>query len=115
VAVIDIDASRLPQPAETERWSSEEWTRALRHDPADPLYNPNLRQLLHVSFKIAAKMGRRYLDMLERYEDTVAQNVTENLFERHIAPVFLGREITGRSAGPKAEMHEASSVSRMGR
>lgn len=114
-AVIDIDANRLPQPAETERWSSEEWTRALRHDPADPLYNSNLRQLLHVSFKIAAKMGRRYLDMLDRYEDAVAQNVTENLFERHIAPVFLGREITGRSAGPKAGMHEASSVSRMGR
>jgi hypothetical protein len=110
-AVIEIDAGKLPQPAEAERWSAEQWTRALRHDQSDPLYNPHLRQLMHVGFKIAAKMGRRYLDMLERHEDTVAENVTHNLFARHIAPVFLGREIAGRSSAATAEAPEVSALS----
>jgi hypothetical protein len=45
---------------------------------------------MHVGFKIAAKMGPRYTAMLEQHEDVVAENVTRNLFERHIRPVFLG-------------------------
>jgi hypothetical protein len=36
-------------------------------------------------------MGPRYLNLLEANEAIIAKNVTENLFERHIAPVFLGR------------------------
>jgi hypothetical protein len=36
-------------------------------------------------------MGPRYLELLEANEDIIAKNVTENLFVRHIAPVFLGR------------------------
>jgi hypothetical protein len=51
--------------------------------------------LLHVGFKIAAKMGSRYIDALEEHEDVVAQNVTTNLWDRHIRPVFLGQEIGG--------------------
>ncbi len=38
---------------------------------------PSFRQLLHVGFKIAAKMGPRYLEALEANEDVVAQNVTD--------------------------------------
>jgi hypothetical protein len=49
--------------------------------------------LLHVGFKVAAKMGRRYLDLLEANESVIAKNVTENLYNRHIAPVFLGRNV----------------------
>jgi len=88
--VIDIDPARLPAPAEVTHWSSEQFVEALRHDPANPAYNPSLRQLLHVGFKVAAKMGRRYLDLLEANEAVIAKNVTENLYKRHIAPVFLG-------------------------
>jgi tagaturonate epimerase len=44
-----------------------------------------------VGFKVAAKMGRRYLDLLETNEAIIARNVTENLYARHIAPVFLGK------------------------
>ena len=90
-AVIDIDAGRLPSPEEAQRWRSDEWTGALRHDPSSKEYNSSLRQLMHVGFKVAAKMGRRYTDMLEAHEERVAENVTRNLFERHIRPVFLGR------------------------
>jgi hypothetical protein len=34
-------------------------------------------------------MGRRYLDALEKYEETIAEQVTTNIFDRHIRPLFL--------------------------
>jgi len=88
--VIDIDPAKLPLPHEVAVWSSAQYTSALRHDPKSPAYNRSLRQLLHVGFKVAAKMGHRYLDLLESNETIIARNVTENLFKRHITPVFLG-------------------------
>lgn len=87
--VIDIDRNALPSVEEVNGWSSEQYVRALRHVQSDPLFNPSLRQLLHVGFKVAAKMGSRYTDALEANEATVARNVTENLLERHIRPLFL--------------------------
>jgi hypothetical protein len=48
-----------------------------------------LRQLLHVGYKIAAKMGDRYLNALKQNEKFVSKNVTENLFERHLKPLFI--------------------------
>ena len=89
--VIDIDVARLPTIEEVNAWTSEQYTSALRHVESDPAYNPSLRQLLHVGFKVAAKLGPRYLNLLEANEAVIAKNVTENLFDRHIAPVFLGR------------------------
>ena len=97
-AVIDIHPVKLPAPEAVTRWTSEQYTAALRHDPRLSAYNPSFRQLLHVGFKIAAKMGRRYLDLLEANEFVIAQNVTENLYARHIAPVFLGRQQEGKPA-----------------
>ena len=88
-AVIDIDPSRLPAPGEVDAWNAEEYAAALRHDPSNPAFNPHFRQLLHVGYKIAAKMGPRYLEMLAACRDSVARNVTANLFERHIKPLFL--------------------------
>ncbi|MDR3773045.1 MAG: tagaturonate epimerase family protein [Terracidiphilus sp.] len=88
--VIDIDSTQLPAPAEVTRWSSAQFTGALRHNPNWPAYNPSFRQLLHVGFKVAAKLGPRYLDLLELNREIIAKNVTENLYARHIAPVFLG-------------------------
>jgi hypothetical protein len=88
--VIDIDRAKLPLPQEVEGWSSAQYTGALRHDPHSAEYNSSLRQLLHVGFKVAAKMGERYLALLEANEAVIARNVTENLYARHIAPVFLG-------------------------
>ena len=89
--VIDIDASKLPTADEVNGWTGAEYAAALRHDQKNPAYNPSFRQLLHVGFKIAAKMGPKYINALEANEDVVAQNVTANLWERHIKPVFLGQ------------------------
>jgi hypothetical protein len=88
--VIDIDPNKLPRPEEVNGWTSEQYTSALRHDQSNKAYNPSFRQLLHVGFKVAAKMGDRYLKALEANENVVARNVTTNLFERHIKPLFLG-------------------------
>jgi hypothetical protein len=88
--VIDIDPTKLPKPEEVNGWTSAQYTSALRHEQSDKAYNPSFRQLLHVGFKVAAKMGDRYLKALEANEEVVARNVTTNLFERHIKPVFLG-------------------------
>jgi hypothetical protein len=95
--VIDIDSTKLPAPSKVLGWTSEQFTSALRHVPGGSGYNSSLRQLLHVGFKVAAKMGPRYLGLLEANEDVIAKNVTENLFDRHIAPVFLGRKANLRN------------------
>jgi hypothetical protein len=88
-AVIDIDRGKLPSRETVDRWTSEQFVSALRHVPGDPAFNPHLRQLLHVGYKVAAKLGRRYLDALEACEESVAKNVTENLYERHLKPLFV--------------------------
>lgn len=100
--VIDIDKAKLPSPDEVKGWSSEQYTGALRHIQNNPAYNSSLRQLLHVGFKVAAKMGRRYLDLLEANETVIARNVTENLYQRHIVPVFMGSNGQGQLAGQLA-------------
>lgn len=88
--VIDIDRAKLPSKEEVQEWTSDQFVNALRHNPRSAEYNPSLRQLLHVGYKVAAKMGDRYLDMLKACEATVAKNVTENLYERHLKPLFIG-------------------------
>jgi hypothetical protein len=88
--VIDIDPTKLPQPEEVNGWSSQQYASTLRHDGRNTAYNESFRQLLHVGFKVAAKMENRYLAALEANQEVVARNVTANLFERHIKPVFLG-------------------------
>lgn len=88
-SVIDIDYAKLPTPVRVAGWTSEQFTGAMRHDPANPLYDKGVRQLLHVGFKIAAKMGDRYLNMLDACEESISRNVTFNLYNRHISPLFI--------------------------
>jgi hypothetical protein len=88
-AVIDIDVSKLPTAAEFAALSSADVVATIRHDQANPAYNPSVRQLLHVGYKIAAQMGDRYFKLLDACEAIVAKNVTENLYRRHIRPLFV--------------------------
>jgi hypothetical protein len=88
--VIDIDRNKLPAVEVVGRWSGEEFADALRHNRNCDRYNPDFRQLLHVGYKIAAEMGIDYLNALEKYEKIISQNVTENIYERHIKPIFIG-------------------------
>ena len=88
--MIDIDPARLPPPDEARRWSAAEFAARLRHDQACPAYNPHLRQLIHVGYKIAAEMGDRYTDLLAASRDVIAASVTANVLDRHLRPLFLG-------------------------
>ncbi len=88
-SVIDINYAKLPSPETVDTWTSQQYASALRHDQTNPDFDANLRQLLHVGFKIAAKMGDKYLSLLEEFEPFIARNVTTNLFVRHIKPLFL--------------------------
>jgi hypothetical protein len=87
--VIDIKREALPTADVVAGWTSEQFTGALRHDQKNPLFNASLRQLLHVSFKLAAKKGDTYLDLLKANEEIVGRNVTENLYHRHLRPLFF--------------------------
>jgi hypothetical protein len=87
--VIDIDREKLPTAQEVDKWDGERFASALRHDQSCEQYNLNFRQLLHVAYKIAAEMGARFSDALDKYEDIIAQNVTENIYERHIRKLFM--------------------------
>jgi hypothetical protein len=89
ISVIDIDRSNLPSPQVVNGWTAEQYACALHHHQDGKLYNPDLRQLLHVSFKVAAKLGQRFLDAVTANKDIIAPRVTANLFERHIRPVFI--------------------------
>jgi tagaturonate epimerase len=88
-AVIDIDRAQLPSPDEVDRWTSGEFVAALRHDPRCRQYNPSVRQLLHVGYKVAAQLGTRFTGALERHSAIIAENVTANLFDRHLRPIFI--------------------------
>ena len=86
--VIDIDAAALPSPEEVESWDAETYARTLRHNPSDPLYNPSFRQLIHVSYKIAAELGDEFYPALEKHTDVIGREITENLCDRHIRRLF---------------------------
>ncbi|QDU20393.1 tagaturonate epimerase family protein [Urbifossiella limnaea] len=87
--VIDIDSAKLPSTAVVAGWSGAEFVAALRHEPTNPAFNPHLRQLVHVGFKVAAKLGDKYLGLLRECEASVSRNVTGNLYDRHLKPLFV--------------------------
>ena len=88
-SVINIDKDLLPSSQEVNSWSGKQYANALRHNQSSPSYNLHLRQLLHVGYKVAAEMGDDYMNALDKYDETIAENVTENIYERHIKPVFM--------------------------
>jgi hypothetical protein len=81
----------LPPASVVKGWSTKQFTDALRHDQKNPALNPSFRQLLHVRFKVAAQKGGRYRNALEKDEAVIAKNVTENLFDWRIKPLFFGK------------------------
>ncbi|MDH7483762.1 MAG: tagaturonate epimerase family protein [Spirochaetales bacterium] len=89
-AVVSIDRTLLPLPDEVDQWTSEKLAMALRHDLGTSPMNPSMRQLMHVGYRMAAAMGQPFLDALARYREPIERNVTKNLLERHLIPLFDG-------------------------
>jgi hypothetical protein len=86
--VIDIDTAQLPSVDEVKGWSSEKYANTLRHIPGHPDYNSNFRQLIHVAYAVAAKMGDEYIDLLTKHADVVGSCVEENIYDRHLKRLF---------------------------
>jgi len=87
--VIDIDKNKLPTAEAIQQWDGQQYANALRHIEDHPQYNPNFRQLLHCGYKIAAEFGEKYYQALKDNKAVIAENVTENLYDRHIKHLFL--------------------------
>jgi hypothetical protein len=90
--VIRIDRTNLPSPAEAAAWSAEAFAATLRHDLSQPRFNPDFRQLVHVGYKVAAEMGEDFTRLLRRHALRVGENVTHNIYRRHIGPLFAGTD-----------------------
>jgi len=88
--VIKIDKAKLPSPADVGKWSADDYVKRLRHDQSCPEYDLNFRQLVHISFRVAAEMGDEWRAALDNAREIAGRCVTENLFDRHIKPLFLG-------------------------
>lgn len=87
-AVIGIQRERLPPPEADAAMDAAALVAALDHNPAQPMFNPDLRQLFHVADPIAADAGRDVLDALERYRDPIARRIAANIGDRHLRPLF---------------------------
>jgi hypothetical protein len=86
-SVVEIDRAELPAAADVASWDSATFISALGHEPGKPL-NRSFRQMLHVSFRIAAEKGRAYTDALDRNAAAVSARVKDNLLRKHIMPLF---------------------------
>jgi hypothetical protein len=86
--VIDINVSKLPSKSEVAGWPGKKYAGSLRHIQDNPDFNPNMRQLIHVAYKMAAIRMEEYFKLLETNEKTVTQCVFENMYDRHICRLF---------------------------
>lgn len=85
--VLSIEKIKLPAPEDF--FTGKEFAAALRHEPGSAAYNPHFRQLLHCSYKIASERGVQFFYFLERYRDKIEENVSDNLYRKHLKPIFL--------------------------
>lgn len=86
--VIDINITKLPSRDEVAKWNSKKFADSLRHVPGNKDFNPNMRQLIHVAYKLAALKMDEYYHLLETNEKTVSAAVYENIYNRHICRLF---------------------------
>ncbi len=90
--VVAIDVNRLPTVEQATQWTAQQWIEALRHQPKNPQFNPDLRQLLHIAYGLAAEQGATFFELLQTFRSSIEHHVTTNLFERHLKPLFVGKE-----------------------
>ena len=86
--VIDINVSSLPSEKVVLGWNNKKFADSLRHIPENRNYNPNMRQLIHVAYKLAAHRMEEYYRLLESNKEIVSQCVYDNIYDRHICRLF---------------------------
>jgi tagaturonate epimerase len=90
LTVIAIDRQALPTPAQVDAFSAQDYVEALQHNQACPRFNIHFRQMVHISFRLAAEKQAQYLELLKTNRASIETHVTNNLLKRHIEPLFLG-------------------------
>ena len=86
--VTDINISKLPSKTMVSGWDSKKFADSLRHIQDNPSYNSNMRQLVHVAYKMAAERIDEYSQLLTANEKNVSKCVFDNLYKRHICRIF---------------------------
>lgn len=86
--VIDIKENELPKAEETNNWTSEQFVNALIHIPNNNNLNINMRQLIHVGYKLAADRIEEFNALLEENAEIVGNCVYENIYDRHLKRLF---------------------------
>jgi hypothetical protein len=86
--VIDINVSSLPSKTVVSKWSAAQYADSLRHNPENERYNLNMRQLVHVAYKLAADRKDDFFRLLDANEKVISKCVYENIYNRHICRLF---------------------------
>lgn len=86
-SVLSIDKKQLPSTSSFK--TGKEFANALRHEENSEYYNPHFRQLLHCAYKLAAEKESRFFNLMKEHRDKIEENVTYNLYEKHLKPLFL--------------------------
>jgi len=86
--LVKIDISKLPSITEIQGWDGDKMANSIKHNKLHPDYNPHLRQLMHVSYKIAAELGDEYTNSLKKYSNVIEQQVFYNIYNRHLCKLF---------------------------
>jgi hypothetical protein len=90
LTVIAIDRQALPTPAKVDSWSAQEYVETLEHNQACKRFNIHFRQMVHISFRVAAEKRSQYLALLNANRSSIESHVSHNILKRHIEPLFLG-------------------------
>ena len=91
LTVIAIDRQALPTPEQVDSWSAQEYVETLEHNQACKRFNIHFRQMVHISFRIAAEKQAQYLALLKSNRNRIESHVSNNILKRHIEPLFVGR------------------------
>jgi hypothetical protein len=90
LTVIAIDRQALPVPAAVDGWTAREYVDALEHNQACPRFNIHFRQMVHISFRLAAETLPQYLALLHANRTGIEAHVFDNVYKRHMEPLLLG-------------------------
>ena len=91
LTVIAIDRQALPTPEQVDSFSAQEYVETLEHNQACKRFNIHFRQMVHISFRVAAEKQAQYLALLKSNRNSIESHVSNNILKRHIEPLFVGR------------------------
>ena len=86
--VLNIDRDQLPSCHDLSRLNGASLAAVIRHDKDNPGYDPNVRQLLHTAYKIAAEQIDEYSNLVKVHAALIGRGVRDNILHRHLLSLF---------------------------